>query len=334
MTELLVEPALPSLQKQGIFVDRVTKTYRGGKVKALHNLSLEVRPGEAFGLVGPNGAGKTTFLSCLMGFLKIDSGQILIDGEAPDALSTRRLVGYRPERLTFDRWMSGRDYLNFHHELAGMPAGTRLADCEKLLTRVELDPSAWLKPVRKYSRGMLQRLGFAQALIGNPRYLLLDEPASGMDPGGVMVVRDLLRQLKEQGMTILLNSHQLDQIEKTCDRVAFLKDGAVIKIEDLRAVTVGEQYHTIRWLSEGGQDLTRENLTKIVKSMDLSLLEFEEGQAQIVTNGGASTASLIKALVLGGFPIIEVRPEETRLERLFKKEVPNNLGQPGHSNQV
>src|SRR5258708_40186396 len=111
MPELLAEPIPTNLQTQGVFVDAVTKTYKGGKVKALDNLSLHIKPGEAFGLVGPNGAGKTTFLSCLMGFLKIDSGRILIDGEAPDALSTRRIVGYLPEGLTFDRWMSGRDYL-------------------------------------------------------------------------------------------------------------------------------------------------------------------------------------------------------------------------------
>jgi ABC-2 type transport system ATP-binding protein len=333
MTELLVEPSLQSLQKQGIFVDSVTKTYRGGKVRALSNLSLEIKPGEAFGLVGPNGAGKTTFLSCLMGFLKIDAGQILIDGRAPDDLATRRLVGYLPERLTFDRWMSGRDYLNYHHELAAMPATVRMADCERLLTRVELDPAAWLKPVRKYSRGMLQRLGFAQALIGAPRYLFLDEPASGMDPVGVMVVRDLLRQLKQEGMTIVLNSHQLDQIEHTCDRVAFLKDGTVVKIEDMRAAAVGDEYHTIRWLTDGGLDLGRDKLSKIVKSMELSMLDFENGQAKIVTNGGAQTALLVKALVLDGFPIVEVRQEDGRLERLFKRESPHHAsaGNDGRS---
>jgi ABC-2 type transport system ATP-binding protein len=322
MTELLVEPTTPSLQQQGIVVDSVTKTYRGGKVKALNNLSLTIKAGEAFGLVGPNGAGKTTFLSCLMGFLRIDSGKILIDGEEPDALSTRRIVGYLPERLTFDRWMSGRDYLNYHHELAGMPAGERLTACEKLLTRVELDPAAWLKPVRKYSRGMLQRLGFAQALIGNPRYLFLDEPASGMDPVGVMVVRNLLRQLKEEGMTIVLNSHQLDQIEHTCDSVAFMKEGSVFKIEDMRAATVGEEYHTVRWLTGGSTDLGREALEKIVKSIGLSILEFEEGKARFVTSGGAETASLVKTLVLEGVPVVEVVPQQSRLERLFKREAP------------
>jgi len=320
MTETLAEPTVPKLENAGIFVKSVTKTYRGGKVKALNNLSLEVRPGEAFGLVGPNGAGKTTFLSCLMGFLRIDSGEITIDGQAPDDLATRRLVGYLPERLTFDRWMSGRDYLNYHHELAGMPANTRQADCEKLLTRVQLDPAAWVKPVRKYSRGMLQRLGFAQALIGSPRYLLLDEPASGMDPVGVMVVRDLLRQLKEEGMTILLNSHQLDQIESTCDRVAFLKDGTVIKIEDMRAATVGEEYHTIRWLIDNGADFSNESLSKIAAQAQAKVLEYENGQIKCVTEGSAATAELVKALVLGGVPIIEVRPDERRLERLFKQE--------------
>lgn len=106
---------LEPLPSKGIVVSGITKTYKGGKVKALNNLSLEVLPGEALGLVGPNGAGKTTLLSCLMGFLRTDSGSILIDGEAPDALLTRRILGYLPERLTFDRWITGRDYMQFHH---------------------------------------------------------------------------------------------------------------------------------------------------------------------------------------------------------------------------
>ncbi len=173
---------------------------------------------------------------------------------------------------------------------------------------------------------MLQRLGFAQALIGEPHYLFLDEPASGMDPVGVMVVRDLLRQLKKEGMTIVLNSHQLDQIEHTCDRVAFIKEGTVVKIEDMRAATVGEEYHTIRWLTDEGHDVGKETLSTVVKNIGISLLDFEEGQARFVTSGGAETASLVKALVVEGFPVIEVRPEEGRLERLFKRETHHGAG--------
>ncbi len=304
--------------RAGIFVENITKTYKGGKVKALNGLSLEIHPGEALGLVGPNGAGKTTLLSCLMGFLRIDSGSILIDGEAPDALTTRRLVGYLPERLTFDRWMTGRDYMQYHHELAGMPESTRKSDCEILLERVELPPSTWSMAVKKYSRGMLQRLGFAQALVGQPRYLLLDEPASGMDPSGVLIVRQLLKALKQDGLTILLNSHQLDQIEKVCDRVAFLQAGTVSRVEDMHVKIEQEENLIIRWLAEA-TDLGVEDFGRIAQKECLAIAEINQDFARVSTAGSAATVKLIKALVAADFPINEVRAEDTRLERLFIK---------------
>lgn len=300
----------------GIVVSGITKTYKGGKVKALNNLSLEVKPGEALGLVGPNGAGKTTLLSCLMGFLNVDSGSILVDGEAPDALVTRRVLGYLPERLTFDRWMTGRDYMQYHHELAGMPEATRKLDCEALLEKVELHPSTWSVAVKKYSRGMLQRLGFAQALVGNPRYLLLDEPASGMDPHGVMIVRQLLKTLKEDGLTILLNSHQLDQIEKVCDRVIFIKSGTVSRVEDLNEKVEQEEHLLIRWLASATA-LSKDDFGRVAQKECLTITEINSDFARVSTAGSAATVNLIKALVTANFPISEVRPEDTRLERLF-----------------
>lgn len=302
----------------GIVVSGITKTYKGGKVKALNNLSLEVKPGEALGLVGPNGAGKTTLLSCLMGFLSVDSGSILVDGEAPDALVTRRVLGYLPERLTFDRWMTGRDYMQYHHELAGMPEATRKLDCEALLEKVELHPSTWSVAVKKYSRGMLQRLGFAQALVGNPRYLLLDEPASGMDPHGVMIVRQLLKTLKDDGLTILLNSHQLDQIEKVCDRVIFIKSGTVSRVEDLNEKIEQEEHLLIRWLASA-TNLSQDDFGRVAQKECLAITEINSDFARVSTAGSAATVNLIKALVTANFPISEVRPEDTRLERLFIK---------------
>lgn len=308
----------------GIVVSGITKTYKGGKVKALNNLSLEVKPGEALGLVGPNGAGKTTLLSCLMGFLRVDSGSILVDGEAPDALVTRRVLGYLPERLTFDRWMTGRDYMQYHHELAGMPEATRKLDCEALLEKVELHPSTWSVAVKKYSRGMLQRLGFAQALVGNPRYLLLDEPASGMDPHGVMIVRQLLKTLKDDGLTILLNSHQLDQIEKVCDRVIFIKSGTVSRVEDLKQKVEQEEHLLIRWLASA-TNLSQDDFGRVAQKECLAIAEINTDFARVSTTGSAATVNLIKALVTANFPISEVRPEDTRLERLFIKSSQEEL---------
>lgn len=316
--------------EQGIVVRGLTKTYKGGKVKALDSLDLEVRPGEAVGLVGPNGAGKTTLLSCLMGFLRYDKGLISIDGLAPDDLVTRASVGYLPERLTFDRWMTGRDFVNYHHELAGMPEKIRKKDCEELLARVQLDNEAWSQPVRKYSRGMLQRLGFAQALVGRPRYLLLDEPASGMDPHGVLIVQGLLKSLRQEGLTILLNSHQLDQIERSCDRVVFIAGGKVVRQENLKEKDIlREVILGLRWLTEYSADhaLRAEELQAAVVRLaahgggELIDLSMAEGRASVKVVNEDASAALIKKLVEAGVPLVQVGPERSRLERAFLEQV-------------
>jgi ABC-2 type transport system ATP-binding protein len=221
MSDIRTENAPPV----GIVVDGLCKTYRRREARALDGFSIEVRPGEILGLIGPNGAGKTTFLGCLLGFLEPDAGRIEIGGMAPDSLAVRRLVGYLPERLTFDRWMNARAFLRLHHELAEQPGESREEDVAAALMRVQIDSSAWDAGLDGFSRGMLQRLGLAQALIGRPRILLLDEPASGVDPAGVLHFRQLFRELRAEGVTIVLNSHQLDQIERVCDRVAFIASG-------------------------------------------------------------------------------------------------------------
>ena len=193
----------------GIQVEALTKTYRRGlageRVRALVDVSLTIAAGEAFGIIGPNGAGKTTFLGCLLGFLRPDAGRITIDGHAPDDLAIRSSTGYLPERLVLDRWMSGQQFLAYHHGLAGLPAGGRRAEVEGALERVGLDGEAAQRAIRRYSRGMLQRLGLAQAMLGRPRYLFLDEPASGVDPAGVVLFRRLLSDLTHQGVTVILN---------------------------------------------------------------------------------------------------------------------------------
>ena len=181
-----------------IEVAGVSKSYRRAKKLALANVDLVVEEGEILGLVGPNGAGKTTFMGCLLGLLFPSSGSIRIDGRTPDDLTLRRQTGYLPERLQFDRWMTGRAFIDHHHCLAGLPAAHRTGDVTAVLQRVGLEPAAWLTPIKNYSRGMLQRLGMAQALLGDPRFLFLDEPASGVDPAGVLAFRDILLDLRQR----------------------------------------------------------------------------------------------------------------------------------------
>jgi ABC-2 type transport system ATP-binding protein len=227
----------------GIHVENLAKAYqlrtvsslfgRKTTIDALSGVTLNVEPGEAFGIIGPNGAGKTTLMSCLLGLVFPDGGAVTIDGLNPNTIGVRRRIGYLPERLNFDRSMSAIQFMQFHHELAGEPSKNCKSDAEKFLDKVELSKESWHLPISRFSRGMLQRLGLAQALIGKPRYLFLDEPASGLDPAGVILMRKILLEEKQNGVTIVLNSHQLDQIEKLCDRVALIRKGKLEVIETL-----------------------------------------------------------------------------------------------------
>src|SRR5206468_1715492 len=159
----------------------------------------------------------------------------------------RRVTGYLPERLNLDRWMTGRDFVAYHHALAGLADVRRVDDSNTAIARVGLDEQAAGRPIRKYSRGMLQRLGLAQALLGEPRYVFLDEPASGVDPAGVVLFRRLLLGLKSQRVTVVLNSHQLEQVERVCDRVAFVSHGRVEAIETIAAGAAVTRVLRVRW---------------------------------------------------------------------------------------
>ncbi|HEY6193671.1 MAG TPA: ABC transporter ATP-binding protein, partial [Candidatus Eisenbacteria bacterium] len=224
-----------------IVVEDLVKSYRrglgglGGRVTALAGVSLAIEAGETLGIIGPNGAGKTTLLGCLLGFLRPDAGRIRIDGLAADDLAVRAVTGYLPERLVLDRWMTGMEFLQYHHALAKQPDASRSHDCTLLLDRVGLEREAASRRVGRYSRGMLQRLALAQALIGNPRFLYLDEPISGVDPAGVVVFREILTGLSASGATVIINSHQLAEVERICHRVVFVKQGVVEAMETTRA---------------------------------------------------------------------------------------------------
>ena len=202
---------------------------RYGRKTALAGVSLRIERGEAIGIIGPNGAGKTTLLACLLGLVDPDSGTIEIDGRSPNSLATKREIGYVPERLTFSRWMTARRLVALHAALAGVARAT----VEPLLERVALDRDAWDRRLSKCSRGMLQRAALAQALAGAPRYLFLDEPASGIDPVGAIRFRNIIHELKASGTTVVINSHQLDQMEHFCDRVAFLRAGSIVAVRDV-----------------------------------------------------------------------------------------------------
>ena len=304
-----------------IQVQALSKSYRRllavEAVRALSEVTLEIHTGEIFGIIGPNGAGKTTFLGCLLGFLTPDSGTIQVDGHAPDDLEVRRVTGYLPERLVLDRWMTGRAFLGYHHALARLPDSTRRSEVDAALEHVGLAADAAARPIHRYSRGMLQRLGLAQALLGNPKYIFLDEPASGVDPAGVVLFRRLLNEVKGRGVTVVINSHQLDQVERVCDRVAFVKGGRVEAVETLAAGATLARVLRVRTLAGALERAGQERIQALARGAGAELADMAAAQARFAVADDDGAARLVAALVAAGVPVIEAAPEESRLERLF-----------------
>jgi ABC-2 type transport system ATP-binding protein len=198
-----------------------------GSRVALHDLSLAVRPGEVFGFLGPNGAGKTTAMKILLGLVRPSGGEALVFGRPPAEPAARRRVGYLPEHFRFQEWATGQELLDFHGRLAGVGAAERATRIPGLLERVGLAGRGGER-VRRYSKGMTQRLGLALALLGGPDLVLLDEPTSALDPVGRREVRELVRELAAAGVTVFLNSHLLTEVEAVCDRVAIVSKGRVV----------------------------------------------------------------------------------------------------------
>ncbi len=224
-----------------IRVTDLSKTYRDGffrkrKIEALKEVSLAVEAGEIFGLLGPNGAGKTTLIKVLLGIVHKTAGEASLLGQPAGHRAGRKRVGYLPEGHRIPRHLTGNSALEYYGSLSGLSVGETNRRRGKLLETVGL--ADWGRTnVTKYSKGMLQRLGLAQAMLHEPDVLVLDEPTDGVDPVGRSEIRDVLNQLKSQGKTIFLNSHLLQEIELVCDRVAILFEGEVLKVGPVEDVT-------------------------------------------------------------------------------------------------
>ncbi len=305
MTELIVAQSL-------------VKSYGRTKTKALDGINLSINEGECFGLIGPNGAGKTTLMSCFLALVRPDEGTVTIGGVRPDDLAVRSICGFMPERPNFEYWMTAREFVKYHHILSLRPSTTLDQDVDETLRLVELDPQAWTRKVHKFSRGMLQRVGLAQALIGKPKILFLDEPGSGMDPPGVALLRNILTELKAQNVTVILNSHHLDEMERVCDRVAFIRSGKIEAIESLDRKEDDEHKLFIRWLLNGSA-VTSETLSKAATKTSTHLLESGENWGRFSVGDTRAAANLIRELVTSGVEVQAATPEHSSLERFFNE---------------
>jgi ABC-2 type transport system ATP-binding protein len=209
---------------------------RFGRKLAVSDLSLSVRRGEVFGFLGPNGAGKTTSLKMLLGLVPPTAGRASLLGSPIGDRRARAKVGFLPEHFRFQEWLTGRELLRFHGRLFGIPERTLATRSDALLDRVSLTEAADRK-VGEYSKGMLQRVGLALALVNEPELVFLDEPTSGLDPLGRRLVRDVIHEQRARGVTVFLNSHLLGEVEVTCDRVTFIKEGTTLREMAMDATT-------------------------------------------------------------------------------------------------
>ncbi|MCY3895334.1 MAG: ABC transporter ATP-binding protein [Chloroflexi bacterium] len=274
---------------------------------AVDDVTLSVAHGEIFGFLGPNGAGKSTIVKMILGLTHPTAGQIEVLGQPAGSLAARADVGYLPETFRFHDWLTASELLHFHARLARVDADLRADRVRELLELVGLKDRADDR-LSTFSKGMMQRVGLAQALVGDPQLVILDEPTSALDPIGRRDVRDRIRELGEQGVTVFLNSHLLSEVEQVCDRVAIIDHGAIVaegKLDEL----LSAQEIEIR-AGEGAEAAAGQALGDAdVRALD--------GRLRVRVANDDETAKLVQRIVEAGVPVYDVRRVGDSLEDLF-----------------
>lgn len=285
-----------------IRTEALTKVYTSlfgrTKVRALDNLTLEVRRGEVFGLIGPNGSGKTTTIKLLLGLLFPTAGRAEILGRPPTDVQTKSKIGFLPEESYLYGFLNTDETLDFFGRIFHIPATERRRRINELVDRFEI-AHARKRPIREYSKGMMRRVMFCQALINDPEVVILDEPTSGLDPISSRKIKDLIVDLKKQGKSVLLSSHLLADMQDVCDRVAILYQGVLRKIDTVRNLLVNKDLVTLvlgdvspdalvrirEMLSrEGARVISCENTQENLESVFLKTIR--ESQVPRETDGG------------------------------------------------
>ena len=302
-----------------IIIEGLTKSYASGwpgrpPFVALDGLSLTVGRGEIFGFLGPNGAGKTTTLKILLGLVRQTGGRALLLGQPAGDVETRRRIGFLPESPYFYDYLTAEEFLGFYGQLAGLGRAVITRRVSELLSLVGL-PEARTRQLRKFSKGMLQRIGLAQALIHDPDLVILDEPMTGLDPVGRKQVRDLILSLRDRGKTIFFSTHILHDVEMICDRV-----GIVIKGRLLASGRVGElvrQDHT-QSVEIVCQHIKTEG-NALIHSLATRVLQ-QGQQCLIVLPGPDAVDAMVGEIRRQGGQLLSVTPHKASLEDLFFQE--------------
>jgi ABC-2 type transport system ATP-binding protein len=290
-----------------------------GERTAVRGLSLTVKRGEIFGFLGPNGAGKSTSIKMLLGLVHPTDGDAFVLGVPVGNVEVRRKIGFLPEDFRFYDWLTATELLVLHGRLAGMTKSHASDRAPEVLELVGMTPHAHRR-LRGFSKGMLQRLGLAQALIHEPELVFLDEPTSGLDPMGRRMVRDVIRAERDRGATVFLNSHLLSEIEVTCDRVAFIKEGEVVAEQDLR---VSAAAHSRRVNVQAAN--LRSELVKGLTTWATGV-EHDGDELHFDVASSAVVPSVVRYLVAGGADVYRVAPEPTSLEEVFVQVVGEDRG--------
>ena len=294
----------------------LTKTFEVGvrrrRVQAVQDLSLTVEQGEIFGFVGPNGAGKTTTIKMLMGLIFPTRGRAWIFDAPIPSTEAKKRIGYLPEHPAWYDFLTGREALRFFARLSEVPRDVTDARCDELLSLVGLE-AAGDRRIRKYSKGMQQRLGIAQALLSDPAFIVLDEPMSGLDPIGRREVRDLILDLKRRGKTVFFSTHILPDVETLCDRVGVIIGGRlrdVGRLGDLLSPRVRSVEVTAVVPDGARESLSRGHL--VVRDRDRFTVRYEDD---------ASADAALRAVLAQGGRVLAVTPHRETLEDFFLRRL-------------
>ena len=302
-----------------IEIENLTKDYEVGffrkrKVRALDDLSLTVSPGQIFGFLGGNGAGKTTTIKILMRLLFPTSGTARILGSEISDTAMHKAIGYCPENPYFYDYLTAAELMDYFGQLFGLDRSERKKRAADLLRQVGLDERDWNKQLRKYSKGMLQRVGIAQSLINEPTIVFLDEPMSGLDPIGRREVRELIAGLRKKGTTVFMSTHILSDVEALCDRVAILRRGKLAATGNLDELLASQSDAHVYEVNIGGISPDKLSLNGLGQVSDTAA-----GLTVMVSNEDSVEKVLAAARTAGG-SLLSVQPVRRSLEELFVEE--------------
>ena len=307
-----------------IATENLTKVFSSGlgrrrEVRALTDVTIQVEQGEIFGLLGPNGAGKTTFIKILLSLTHATTGTASVLGLPVSERRARTRIGYLPENHRFPGYLTGAEALSFFGRLSGMSSGAVASAMPRLLELVGMSQWKGMR-VKRYSKGMLQRLGLAQALLHDPDLLFLDEPTDGVDPVGRKEIRDVLRSLRDAGKTIFLNSHLLSEVEVISDRVAVLNRGAVAAIGSVEELTRIEARYIVALEGELNADVQLDIRSRAYR------VDYSPGSLTVETKTLEDLNRLIDILRRHGVLITAITPQRASLEDSFMNLVRKQEG--------